>query len=862
MKTVKPFRLSIVPRPYRWKAQDCLGVSVVALASLGEEPQLFSEQELWQTISEETGTGAVFDLGIPKAVPEVLVSGFGYTAHQNDKTVCAVGLRMAGLEKSLSVSGDRYWLGGRPTVPRPFDRMPLGWAHAYGGPGHAENPLGMGTVDEVINGVQVRRLPNVELPTARMVVQDRRVAPGSFDAMPPDWPQRMALLGEKYGRGWLEKDFPGFADDMDWRFFNAAPLDQRWPTLQELPAQAPYELRNMHPEKAILSGRLPDWRARCFLSFQKDGTQLRELALRLTTAWFFPHRERVALIWHGACPIAEDDAVDVKHIMPALELAGDPRTFDHYQQVLLRRVDPEKGAVHALRDSDLAPKAILGHWSAMASGDAMNSPMQRNLRAGRQRAYEAAHARLVAQGLDPDKYLAKPEAAAAQTDVEDFPELLVQLENQAMQEKKRARQVRRELSERPKPGVLEPAAAQTGEPTRHRFDPDALVRQLAQLDELPQGADGSPRWTPQMSSRMAMQIRGAYRYSAHLSAAARPMQADRTAQVRMKLQQADPAARDFAGMNLVGADLSGMDLRGANFSGAMLEDADLSGAMFDDCDFSRAVLARARLVRTSMAGCKLTDANLGSAHCESAVFSDADFSDANCHGTVFDSCNLAGATFSQTRLVESRWIRCDLRRTTWWQATLMKMSLQDLAFDGAVFTQTVWTESELHGTSFVGATFVRCGWIDTDCRSADFSEASLDACSFAHGTSLAGAVLRDALLKQCGLRTTGMQGADLTGARLDGSDFSECDLRQARLDRVVGGEALFVRADFTGASLRGANLIDANLSKAILSLADLSEANLFRADVSQALMEPSTRLDGAYTHGAKIWPVRRTENGA
>ena len=104
--------------------------------------------------------------------------------------------------------------------------------------------------------------------------------------------------------------------------------------------------------------------------------------------------------------------------------------------------------------------------------------------------------------------------------------------------------------------------------------------------------------------------------------------------------------------------------------------------------------------------------------------------------------------------------------------------------------------------------------------------------------------------------------ADLTGARLDGSDFSECDLRQARLDRVVGGEALFVRADFTGASLRGANLIDANLSKATLSLADLSEANLFRADVSQALMDPSTRLDGAYTHGAKIWPVRRTENGA
>jgi uncharacterized protein YjbI with pentapeptide repeats len=54
-------------------------------------------------------------------------------------------------------------------------------------------------------------------------------------------------------------------------------------------------------------------------------------------------------------------------------------------------------------------------------------------------------------------------------------------------------------------------------------------------------------------------------------------------------------------------------------------------------------------------------------------------------------------------------------------------------------------------------------------------------------------------------------------------------------------------------------LIDANLSKADLRMADFQGANLFRADVSQAVIDASTRLDSAYTHNAKVLPARRAE---
>jgi len=158
----------------------------------------------------------------------------------------------------------------------------------------------------------------------------------------------------------------------------------------------------------------------------------------------------------------------------------------------------------------------------------------------------------------------------------------------------------------------------------------------------------------------------------------------------------------------------------------------------------------------------------------------------------------------------------------------------------------------------VNASLVRCGFVTTDCSlSTDFSDARLDACSFAHGSTLAGAVLRRCVLRHCGLRTTPLTRADLANARLDNCDFSECALQEANLERLIAGESLFVRADLTGAILRGANLIDANFSKAVFTQADLSGANLFRTDVSQSLIDGTTHLLGAYTRHARTLPARR-----
>jgi uncharacterized protein YjbI with pentapeptide repeats len=860
LKIVKPFRLSLLTRPYRWKASNHLGIASIALVSLKANPQLQPEQELWQMVSEVLDPGAVLDLGVPKAEAEVLASGFAYTCHQAEKTQCAVRLRVDTIEKSLLVSGDRYWLDGRSTAPLPFEQMPLDWRHTYGGPQFPQNPLGIGAQDEIVNGVHTRRLPNIESASHRLARREQAGIPAVLCAYLPDWPQRMAHMGRQYDNAWLANGYPGFADDMDWRFFNAAPEDQRWPGRSTLPPGAAYELWNMHPQIPVMKGNLPDWNAVCHVSFSDDGEMLKEVPLHLSTAWFFPDRERVILIWHGSTAVSEDDAADVRHIMPSLELRDAPRPQLHYRGVLLKRIDPEKAAVHVLRDSDLVPRAILGDWRQMQLPDTMAEPLPRNLRAGLLRDHEARRAELLEKGLDPDLYLQAPWEPEAIPDFDDLPEYLERAETLAVETRERLqKEAERIEAERDAPPA-ERAAGLAAQAQPVVPDPQQLQREMAKGDRYDQTNLPEAEEPDEPEAPADPLMRLGYLHSAHLGGAAPAMPSFRSTKLRRRLLAAEPGRRNFAHMNLIGADLSGMDLRGADFSHAMLTDANLIGAQLDDCNLSQAVLARANLTDASLARARLDEANIGGACLVRTNLEGASMREVHAGGVHFLDCRMAGIHMDQVQLHEASFARCDFSGSRWHQVALLRMTIEEIDFKQAEMLQVVWIECQLRRVSFAGAKLARCGFVAATLdKSVDFLEATLDACSVVQGSSMSGVRLNGARLKQCGMRGMPMMAADLSAAHLDSCDFSECDFSDAKMDRLSAGESLFVRADFTRASLRSAVLIDANLSKAVLTHCDLRGANLFRADVSQALVDGTTLLDDAYTRHAKVWPARPTD---
>ncbi|MDX3905808.1 MAG: DUF2169 domain-containing protein [Pigmentiphaga sp.] len=876
MKIVKPFRLGVMHRPFLHEGRWLLGIGVLAMSGLDDLDQLYPEPEMWKMASEELGEGAVLDMAVPKACAEFLVSGRAYTAHQQDKTACAVKVRVAEVEKPLLVFGDRYWLNGRATAPQPFESMPIDWRHAYGGPDHTANPLGRGTVDEVVNGVHVRRLPNIERPDDLMNRPDRKPRPAGYGPLDLSWPERFERIGRAYDQRWLEESFPGFAKDMDWRLFNAAQPDQWWPASGRVPDDAVYEIWNMHPRHHCLRGRLPSWRARCFLT--RQGKQDPEAVdLRLTTAWFFPDRERVILVYHGAAPIAEDDASDILNLMPALESAGEPRTDGHYRSVLASRLDPDKGALHMFRDRDLVPDAALGPWLDTVALTEPSSPLWRNARARGEAARADMRQQLLDEGQDPERYAMPASPLEELPDLDGLPGYMEKAEQVEREQRAELEAKRRELRELlasadgPQtasglaPEMLEAVLDQRAD--RPKGPPALQTRgELAAMREavaaLPVDPDEPARSPSALMQRMdehEAALRKLYRLSAHEQAAADPMSPAQSRRVREDIEQRMRNDRNLAHLDLTGADLSGMDLRGATLAGALMECADLQGTRLDGADLTEAVLVRADLKGASLSGANLAAANLSLARCSGTGFQGAILRDTLLEGLEGHDCDFSQSRWEDISLLKGRLLSCSFEA-----ATLKGVMIgADVMLDGLRFDRAVWDKvnvirATLARLSFTQATLQACAFIDVDADGAlDFTDAELRTTCIAGKSSARQSTLRGTRLTQCCLRGIDLAGSDLSGARLENSDLSACGLEGADLSRCTAPDSLFIRARLAGASLRDAVLIDTMLAKADLAGADLRGANLFRADLAQAVLDDTTRLEGSYTRLAKTRPLRR-----
>lgn len=162
MKTIKALRLSMMNRPFVHEGRSFLAVTTIAMIKMDEASTLVPEPEMWQLLRETLGEDATVDLAMPKVRPEYLVSGSAYAPEGRDGASTLAQVRLGTKEKSVCVYGDRYWLGGQATTAQRFVAQPLGWAFAYGGPGYPANPAGRGAQMEEVQGVHVRRLPNIE----------------------------------------------------------------------------------------------------------------------------------------------------------------------------------------------------------------------------------------------------------------------------------------------------------------------------------------------------------------------------------------------------------------------------------------------------------------------------------------------------------------------------------------------------------------------------------------------------------------------------------------------------------------------------------------------------------------------------
>ena len=212
-------------------------------------------------------------------------------------TSTVVSLEVGPIAKCLRVWGDRRWQGGAARWnlgdPQPFTRVPLCYEHAIGGavgePGSdgvwdcdMRNPVGRG-----YGASRARQDGDL---AANTEYEDGRDAPAGFGPLPPNWQPRAGYAGT-YDDAWQANRFPLPPDDLDNRFYNAAPADQQ--SVNPLVGGESVRLQNLTAD-GLWAFTLP--RVWLVLNTQV-GEHVRAHRAMLQTVMLHPDERQVVMTW-------------------------------------------------------------------------------------------------------------------------------------------------------------------------------------------------------------------------------------------------------------------------------------------------------------------------------------------------------------------------------------------------------------------------------------------------------------------------------------------------------------------------------------------------------------------------------------
>lgn len=374
MRVIKPINSTIITRPFRFLKKNYLAINGIIFIDNNNNYKLKSEQDLWKQFSDvclKEFQTSVLEMGIPRKYPEFLVFGYGYGKYSKHN-VCAVSVKLNNVYKSLLVFGDRYWDGDNISDPIPFDKIPINWQNSYGGEGYEFNPFGKGKNEVLINGVKTLQLPNIEKAGNLIRKKNDSVKPEIFTPMFVDYPNKNMLMGT-YDDKWREEDFPGFAKDIDWSYFNQAFPDQR---LHSLNANDEIVYSNLNPEYQELINYVPDIRLKAFLKPKGKGF-LDPIQLKLTSYWGFPHDNTAFLIYQNSIETISDDDSDFSDIILAIDYKDDCRPKSHYEEIYRERTSFKIKPSSILYDGSLVSKELLPEGLKFPLSDLLLKPLKK-----------------------------------------------------------------------------------------------------------------------------------------------------------------------------------------------------------------------------------------------------------------------------------------------------------------------------------------------------------------------------------------------------------------------------------------------------------------------------------------------------
>lgn len=706
---------------------------------------------------------------------DVMLKGTCYPP-RGSATETTVSFSVGDWTKKLVVTGPRVWvdkiIGGKHTDPLAFDKMPIDFAHAFGGPEHADNPVG--------KGVGTEALPNVEDPRRRVARSGQTPAPASFAPINPEWPFRKDKLGKAYGTDYTETRAPWYASDYDWTNQNAAPPDQQLERFVRGGEKLRFE--HLHPEKSDFSVTLPALRPRAFVKLA-DGS-CREAKLICDTLFVDLDEEVLYLTWRGHVPVGEDDLSDVAFLLVAHESAEqEPQPAELYLDEL------EGFAADPVGLNDSPATKLLEFEKDLESGE-----LERKLDElpDDQEPVTAIFGGLL--GVSPH----------ADEAVEQMRSSMLKIEEEPGSRDKVIELLRDKLREMREGGTSAPTVqldTQGGKIAAGPFMRN-VMRQVAdtQKGAIEAGADLSHGNEAMQDELNKLEGLGLSEDDVRLPSPDEPVPEPAPG---VDFSGHDLSDRDLSGLDLTGCKFEGCGLGRTNFAGSNLTGASFLGSVLSKTNFSGATCHQAdfsmtQMVKTILRGATLTEAKLDMANLTRADLTDANLAGLSAVTTVFHRVILDRARFDSGTMVKPHFDECEMAETR---------------FEKTSMTGAMFRICAMGGSRFDGADLSKGGFLDCELRGAVFWQALGDTLNF----------------KDCKLRQT-----DFSHATLPSAIFMNVDATRAKFFAADMPRARFYRAILREAVLDRANLLEADLRKASITRASFQRSNLYRGAFIEA----------------------------
>lgn len=665
-----------------------------------------------------------------------------------------VAFQIGSVTKSIAVVGDRTWGTFGPSEPQPFTTMPLRWERAFGGPSHADNPLGRGIGTSRVDGRDVPSLPNLEDPLALLEGKGDRPRPVCSAPVPRTFASRLALAGT-YDERWRKERYPHFPEDLSFRYFDAAPTDQQiagyWRGNEEI------ALLNLVRDAPRVRTGLPGFWPRCLLVPQSNAAYALELELRLDTITVDAEARKVLCVWRAPQELAADPREQSSHLFVTHDVPGAWRSVDR----LRADAAAELAAVAARAEEGAAEAPALDGGGADEPLPLFKTVIGTELKWA---------------GVDQALTM-----AVDSTPVEVLQEMA---------------------------GLLRQHGANLDEVGGW------LSKSLPSIFDVPPPRPLDERELRAIEERVLAE-ESARRTTADGAALRRRVQ---EAVMRGEsCAEWDLSGVDLSRLRLSGGDFRRAVFKKANLAGtifgdtifdeAIFEEAELSDASFHAASFVGAQLHFCRLERTHFGDSVLDHASITDSFLRDARFSRSFVRRAELHGshlerTTFDDSDLGGADFSGARLDDALFARTSMV-DAWLidgvSAQRIRLDRCDVgllrAFGGADLTESRFAACHGAGARFHGANLEGSDLSFSDLARSDFSGAAL------RRAKLMGCRLRHARFDGAMLEGASLIRSDLFQARLEGTDLTNADLRGANL----------FQAELLDATLAGTRLELANL---------------------------------------------------